>query len=86
MAANVTEGEMRRVLGILQRLQPWAAYDIGCQMWVSGGGYRLERDGGSIEVSPRGTKREVMQYVRVMLEALRVDLSHTCDSSRYPGD
>ena len=64
MTYRVTTGEMRQVLGVLQRSQPWMDYSIGCQL----GGWRLEARGGSVDVSPRGSKAETTLYMRAMLK------------------
>ena len=41
------------------------------------GGFRVERKGGSVDVSPRGTKRECYYYLSAMLEAVRLStLAH----------
>ena len=61
-----TKNDMMAVLGLLQGLQPWADYSIG----VVAGQPRLERKRGSADVSPRGTKREVTQFMRAMINAI----------------
>ena len=66
MTYRVTEGEMKQVLAVLQRSQPWMDYSLGCQL----GGWRLEARGGSVDVSPRGSKREVTTYMRAMLRGI----------------
>ena len=63
MTYRVSVGEMKQVLQVLQRCQPWRDYSLQCQE----GGWRLEANGGSRDISPRGSKREVTQYMRAML-------------------
>ena len=37
------------------------------------GGYRLERNGGSVDVSRRGTKREIWEFIGAMLDGIEAE-------------
>ena len=66
MTYRVSPGEMRQVLAVLQRCQPWMDYRLQRQLE----GWRLEARGGSVDVSPRGSKRETTLYMRAMLKGI----------------
>jgi len=46
-----------------------------CLGWAYGG-VRLERAGGSVDVSPRGTKRDVWNYIGAMLDGIDAAREH----------
>ena len=66
MTYHVSVGEMKQVLQVLQRCQPWRDYSLQCQL----GGWRLAAKRGSVDVSPRGSKRETTLFMSAMLKGI----------------
>lgn len=73
MTDRITRQQLEIMIDVLNKEIPGADFSIGGAY----GGYRLERKGQSVDVSPRGTKRECYDYIRAMLEGVRL-------SQRYP--
>jgi len=62
----ITQKQLNHYCGILDSKLPNAGFSIG----YAYGQPRLEAERGSRDVSPRGTKREVYEFVRAMIIAL----------------
>ena len=73
----VTKAMLERSVQVLRAHQPWADYSIG----YAYGQPRLEAKNGSVDVSPRGTKRLVNDYMWTMLKALRMEEDHKRDAT-----
>ena len=74
---QVTKAMLERSVKVLQAHQPWADYSIG---WAYGQP-RLEAKNGSVDISPRGTKRQVNDYIWTMIKALRMEEDHKRDAT-----
>ena len=58
--------ELDKAVELLNKRLPGLDFSIG----YAYGGARLERRAGSVDVSPRGTKREILAYVHAMIEGI----------------
>ena len=74
----MTKAMLERSISVLQAHQPWADYSIG---WAYGQP-RLEAKNGSVDISPRGTKRQVNEYIWMMIRALQMAEAHERDVVR----
>jgi hypothetical protein len=73
MAERITNAHLDKLLSELNFVIPGNGFTVGGAY----GGFRVERKGGSVDVSPRGTKRECYYYLSAMLEAVRLStLAH----------
>jgi hypothetical protein len=62
---RITQGHLERQVDILNSMTG-GGYVLG---WAYGG-VRLEKDNGSRDISPRGTKRQVSEYVTTVIQVL----------------
>ena len=74
---SVTKGMLERSLEVLRAQQPWADYGID---WAYGQP-RLGCSNGSRDLSGRGTKREVNNYIWAMITALRMEATKKQDDA-----
>ena len=65
---RITNAHLDKLLSELNFVIPGQDFTVGGAY----GGFRVERKGGSVDVSPRGTKRECYYYLSAMLEAVRL--------------
>ena len=73
---RISTADLEQALKILQTKQPWVDYSIGKMI---SSGYRLERNKGSVAVTPYTTKREVYRYIGAMLTALDLESERPCN-------
>ena len=69
---RVTKELLNRSLEELQLLQPWANYALADKHK----GVRVECRNGPHDMSPRGSKREVNNYIWMMIFAIKMELNH----------
>jgi len=79
MTMTVTKAMVERTVKVLQNLQPWAGYSLG---WAYGQP-RLEANGGSMDISMRGTKRYVNEVMWVLIKVIRMAEAHDQDTTAY---
>ena len=63
---TVTRNKLDRAVDRLNERITGMDFSIG----YAYGGARLERRAGSVDVSPRGTKREILTYIHAMLQGV----------------
>jgi hypothetical protein len=63
---TVTQPALDRAVQLLNKRIPGLDFSIG----YAYGGARLERRAGSVDVSPRGTKREILTYIHAMIQGV----------------
>jgi hypothetical protein len=63
---TVTRNKLDLAVDKLNERIPGMDFSIG----YGGGGAKLERRSGYVDVSPRGTKREILTYIHGMLEGV----------------
>ena len=65
MADRITESDLDRAVSILSDL---SGYEYGIDKAY--GGYKLVSKDGSVEISKRGTRREIYDHIRVAISVL----------------
>ena len=65
MTARITESDLDRAVSILSDL---SGYEYGINKAY--GGYKLVSKDGSVEISKRGTRREIYNQIRVAIEVI----------------
>ena len=65
MTDRITESDLDRAVSILSDL---SGYEYGINKAY--GGYKLVSKDGSVEISKRGTRREIYNQIRVAIEVI----------------
>jgi hypothetical protein len=63
---TVSRNKLDRAVDRLNKRIPGMDFSIG----YAYGGARLERRDGSVDISPRGTKRETLTYIHAMIAGI----------------
>ena len=81
---RITNDMLERSLGLLREYQPWADYSLN--FWNTPRTVRLEAKKGKVDISERGTNRDVYQYIRAMITALRMEEQNEINKLRQWAD